>query len=101
MSESDISHTIINRLNATPGCHAIKFHGDQHRIGECDILACVRGHFVAIEVKKGDEKSKPVQRSVQWMWRRAGALVLSDVTSADEVMTAIDGLINIKYNRGE
>jgi Holliday junction resolvase-like predicted endonuclease len=101
MSESDISHTIINRINALPQCHAIKFHGDIYRIGECDILACVRGHFVAIEVKKGDEKSKKVQRSVQRIWQRAGGLVLADVTSADEVLEAIDSLINVKYNEGE
>ena len=40
------------------GAYFIKTHGDRFsKIGTPDILACVNGHFVAVEVKA--EKGKP------------------------------------------
>lgn len=40
------------------GAYFIKTHGDRFsKIGTPDIIACVNGHFVAVEVKA--EKGKP------------------------------------------
>ena len=40
------------------GAYFIKTHGDRFsKVGTPDILACVNGHFVAVEVK--GEKGKP------------------------------------------
>lgn len=40
------------------GAYFIKTHGDRFsKVGTPDILACVNGHFVAVEVKA--EKGKP------------------------------------------
>ena len=45
------------------GAYFIKTHGDRFsRVGTPDIIACINGHFVAVEVKAENGKSSDLQR---------------------------------------
>lgn len=64
MLEKDIQKKILNFINAQPGCYAIKITaGMYQKSGISDILACVKGRFVAIEVKRPGEKPTPLQEA--------------------------------------
>ena len=57
MSEKAFENKIKAHLKSV-GAYFIKTHGDRFsKIGTPDIIACVNGHFVAVEVKA--EKGKP------------------------------------------
>ena len=44
------------------GAYFIKIHGDRFsRVGTPDIIACVNGHFVAVEVKAENGKPSDLQ----------------------------------------
>lgn len=55
MSEQDIQRKIIKWLEENE-CYVVKVISAS-RVGIPDILACVDGHFVAIEVKKPETKT--------------------------------------------
>ena len=67
------------RFNGTPGC--------------ADILACYRGRFLALEVKR-DDKAKPTEQQTQFLGgvRRAEgvASVVWDVSQVKLLLDAID-----------
>lgn len=45
------------------GAYFIKTHGDRFsKVGTPDIIACVNGHFVAVEVKAENGKPSELQR---------------------------------------
>lgn len=45
------------------GAYFIKTHGDRFsRVGTPDIIACVNGHFVAVEVKATNGKPSELQK---------------------------------------
>ena len=55
------------------GAYFIKTHGDRFsRVGTPDILACVNGHFVAIEVKAENGKPSELQLYHIEQIRKAG-----------------------------
>lgn len=60
--EQDIQTAIMDYIRSIGGL-PIKQNqiGIYAQAGVPDILACVKGHFVAIEVKKPGEKPKPIQ----------------------------------------
>lgn len=57
--------TFENKIKAylkTIGAYFIKTHGDRFsRVGTPDIIACVNGHFVAVEVKAENGKPSELQ----------------------------------------
>jgi hypothetical protein len=79
----------LTHLNALPNAYAFKFHGSGYHVGQPDIFGCVRGRFVVIEDKRAGERSRPVQRAVQALWRRAGAVVVQDATCWEDVRVAL------------
>ena len=57
------------------GAYFIKTHGDRFsRVGTPDILACVNGHFVAVEVKAENGKPSELQLYHLDEIRKAGGL---------------------------
>ena len=57
------------------GAYFIKTHGDRFsRVGTPDILACVNGHFVAVEVKAENGKPSELQFYHLDEIRKAGGL---------------------------
>ena len=58
MSNEKAFENKIKAFLKSKGAYFIKTHGDRFsRVGVPDIIACVNGHFVAVEVKA--ENSKP------------------------------------------
>ena len=57
--------TFENKIKAflkSKGAYFIKTHGDRFsRVGVPDIIACVNGHFVAVEVKSATGKPSELQ----------------------------------------
>ena len=52
-TESQFAGEVLLKLNATPGCYAWKVHMGAYGIsGVADILCCLKGKFVAIELKR-------------------------------------------------
>lgn len=61
MSEKAFENKIKAYLKSI-GAYFIKTHGDRFsRVGTPDILACVNGHFVAVEVKAENGKPSELQ----------------------------------------
>ena len=70
--------TFENKIKAflkSKGAYFIKTHGDRFsRVGTPDILACVNGHFVAVEVKAENGKPSELQLYHLDEIRKAGGL---------------------------
>ena len=61
MLERDIAAAILRYLKTVPDCFAWKTHGNQYSAGIPDIIACVGGRFVALEVKTQQGKLTKLQ----------------------------------------
>ena len=88
MSESILVAKIKTRLKRIPKAYFIKTHGDQYLIGEPDIIGCIGGRAVVIEIKLPGEVPTPNQLAHLEMWRRAGAMAFW-ATSWEEVATTL------------
>ena len=62
---SQLEKVFENKIKAylkSIGAYFIKTHGDRFsRVGTPDIIACVNGHFVAVEVKAENGKPSDLQ----------------------------------------
>ena len=64
MLEKDIQRQILKWLNSQNNIYAVKIaQGAYSQAGISDILACVAGRFVAIEVKRKGGKVTALQRA--------------------------------------
>ena len=62
MSNEKIFENKIKAFLKSKGAYFIKTHGDRFsRVGVPDIIACVNGHFVAVEVKAENGKPSEIQ----------------------------------------
>ena len=72
--ERNIYVAITAVFRAEPRCWHFKVHGSIfQRIGLPDYIACVRGAFVAVEVKKPGKVATKIQRHRLNQLRRCGA----------------------------
>lgn len=88
MSEKRIENQIKNYLDSINAWH-IKTHGNMFsKAGTPDILACVKGHFVAIEVKRpGGVVSKLQELNIKQINDTGGyALVAYSVTEVERYL---------------
>jgi hypothetical protein len=89
---------VIKWIRAQPDCHAVKVHGGRFSSGQPDVLACVAGLMVQIEMKApGTEGTKrgeptPLQAATMETWKRAGAIVAC-CHSVAEVKALIEPII--------
>lgn len=84
--ESKIQKEIIAYLKAR-GCHVIRNAGS-FRNGEADLIACVSGTFVAIEVKKEGEKPNDLQLAKQKSVQASGGISII-AYSVDDVKNVL------------
>lgn len=88
--EQDIQGDIIKYIQSIGG---IAFKQNQIGIyaqaGVPDLLCCVKGHFIAIEVKKPKKKPTPIQYAFLEAINKCGGLAFY-VTSVDEVKSYIE-----------
>lgn len=74
MKERDVVAAIVRELRAR-GAEVIKTHGDQFTVpGEPDLLACLEGRMVRIEVKQPGQHPTAAQYARLRAWEKAGAL---------------------------
>jgi len=91
--ESTITRNIMNLLKKLPKCKAVKFPGGAGaQVGTPDILACYRGQFIALEVKRVGNEPTPIQcvQLLQWQGAEGMAVVVRSVEDVKQVITEID-----------
>lgn len=74
--ESSVVRAIVLHLRTNYGAFVFKTHGDHKRAGLPDLIAAVRGKYVAIEVKSPDGRHPVSKRQEAELARirRAGGL---------------------------
>jgi Holliday junction resolvase len=93
----------IKRYLKERGCYRVKYHGNYYsENGTPDILACVNGHFVAIEVKADNGHPSELQLVKIADIRKAGGFAYVAYPSGwNRLKDIIDGLLIDKFNREE
>ena len=90
MLEKDITRAIMRYLKTVPGCFAWKEHGGMYSTsGLPDIICCIDGQFVGLEVKTPDGKVTKLQEVTLAKIQAAGGMGVV-VRSVDEVKTIIE-----------
>lgn len=93
----------IKRYLKDHGCYEVKYHGNAYSTnGTPDILACVNGYFLGIEVKAPDGKPTELQLQKLKDIRRAGGFGYVAYPSGwYRLKAVIDGLLIENFNREE
>jgi len=86
----------ILRILAERGAYTLKIHGSAHQAKTIDIVACYRGRFIGIEVKRPAKvvKATPRQEYTLEEIREAGgiAFVTAEPEHVSARLDAIDAL---------
>lgn len=98
MYENKIKHYLKDH-----GCYEVKYHGNKFSTsGTPDILACVNGYFLGIEVKAPDGKPTELQLQKIKDIRRAGGFAFVAYPSGwFRLKAVIDGLLIENFDREE
>jgi Holliday junction resolvase len=92
MAEKDITNAILRYLKSVPRCFVWKTHGGMYgTAGIPDIIACIDGMFVALEVKTPSGKLTKLQEITIRRIRDAKGKAFK-VTSVGEVKTILEHL---------
>ena len=91
----------IKRYLKDKGCYRVKYHGNYFsENGTPDILACVNGYFLGIEVKAQDGHPSELQLVKVESIRKAGGFAYVAYPSGwEKLKDIIDGLLIDKFNR--
>ena len=83
--------------------YCVKYHGNYYsENGTPDIMACINGYFLAIEVKAPEGKPSELQLAKIAEIRKAGGLAYVAYPSGwGKLKDVIDGLLIDKFNREE
>ena len=89
MVEKDITNAILKYLKTVPDCFCWKEHGGMYgTAGLPDIICCIKGRFVAFEVKTEKGKLTKLQEiTIQRIQRAKGEAY--KVSSLDEVKSIL------------
>ena len=103
MAAEKVYENKIKRYLRECGCYEVKYHGNKFSTsGTPDILACVNGYFLGIEVKA--QNGRPTELQLQKIKdiRRAGGFGYVAYPSGwFRLKDIIDGLLIEKFNREE
>lgn len=93
----------IKRYLKESGCYRVKYFGCAYsEAGTPDILACINGYFLAIEVKAQTGTPSELQLTKIQDIRDAGGFAYVVYPSGwDRLKAIIDGLLNETFNREE
>jgi Holliday junction resolvase len=92
MLEKDIVNAIMKHLKSYPACFAWKTHGGSYgTAGIPDIIACINGRFVALEVKQSTAKLTKLQEITIQRIRDAKGKAYK-VTSVEDVKNILKTL---------
>lgn len=96
MNESDITKSILKYLKTLPRCFFWKEHGGIYGTsGIPDIIVCIGGRFIALEVKTQKGKTTPLQNAAIRKIRSSGGFAFV-VRSVEEAKNAIDSTMGGK-----
>ena len=96
MNESDITKSILKYLKTLPRCFFWKEHGGIYGTsGIPDIIVCIDGRFIALEVKTQKGKTTPLQNDAIRKIRSSGGFAFV-VRSMEEAKNAIDSTMGGK-----
>ena len=103
MAEEKQFENKIKRYLKERGCYCVKYHGNYFsENGTPDILACVNGYFLGIEVKAQDGHPSELQLVKVDAIRKAGGFGYVAYPSGwSKLKDIIDGLSIDKFNREE
>lgn len=90
MNESDITKRILKYLKTLPRCFCWKEHGGIYGTsGIPDIIVCLDGRFIALEVKTPKGRTTPLQdASIRKILNSGGFACV--VHSVEEAKTAVE-----------
>ena len=92
MLEKEIVNAIMRYLKTVPSCFAWKEHGGMYgTAGLPDIICCIKGRFVAFEVKTPSGKLTKLQETMIQKIRAARGEAFK-VTSVEDVKFILDTL---------
>ena len=103
MAEEKTYENKIKKYIKDVGGYYVKYHGNKFSTkGTPDLLVCIKGHFLAIEVKAEDGIPTKLQLDKIDDIRKAGGLAFVAYPSGWERLKAIiDGLLIDKFNKEE
>lgn len=103
MALEKIFENKIKRYLKERGCYEVKYHGNAYSTnGTPDILACVNGYFLAIEVKGPEGKPTELQLVKIDQIRKAGGFAYVVYPSGwFKLKDIIDGLLIENFSREE
>lgn len=73
LSEAKFQKRVLTDLKKLPECYVLKTQ-ERGRHGVPDLLVCLRGNFIAIELKKEGGKTMPLQQHVIYQITQAGGI---------------------------
>lgn len=91
--ETDITKKIMNHLKSRPYCWAFKTHGGiMQAAGIPDVIACFKGRFVGLEVKRPGNKPTLLQKVTLDLINKAGGTgaVVYSLEDAIRILEKID-----------
>ncbi len=94
-SETALSVACQKRIRVDWAGEVLKVHGSASQAaGTPDLLACVRGRFVAVELKQPGARPTPLQMKRLRSWAKAGAIAGWATTEAelDALLTHVEDL---------
>ena len=93
----------IKRYLKERGCYRVKYHGNYYsENGTPDILACVNGYFLAIEVKADNGKPTPLQLvKIDDIHKAGGFAYVVYPSGWEKLKDIIDGLLIDNFSREE
>lgn len=89
--EKSIERAILKFLNGLPRCYARSIHGSLFMTGFPDIMGCLDGRMLALEVKRPGGKPTPLQAAELDKWKLAGA-VSGVVESVEDTRKLLENL---------
>ena len=98
--------TFENKIKAylkSKNCYCVKYFGCMYSTsGTPDLLCCINGYFVAIEVKADDGHPSELQLQKIKDIRKAGGFAYVVYPSGwDKLKSIIDGILEDRFNKDE
>ena len=91
MKERTIVNQILRYLNSLEGCYARKIYSSMYSPNFPDIICCINGKMIWLEVKRPGAKTSLLQEIELVRWSRTGAIA-EVVWSLDDVKEAVKTL---------
>lgn len=105
MAQEKTYENRIKKYLAGKGCYFVKYHGNAYSTnGTPDILACVNGYFLAIEVKAQNgrfDKDGLQAKKIDDIRKAGGFAYVVYPSGWDKLKVIIDGLLREEFNREE